>query len=204
MEEWGIPGPKIFLQPIIPVFQYSSTADQAAAKSSEWYCKTWRTVRVAIERLGGSEDLPLPRYMTEHAAGMDIVAAVEAQIVIAPGERALVPTGIAIALPEGYEAQIRPRSGLALKNGVTLVNSPGTIDADYRGEIRIILINHGTEPFVVRRGDRIAQMVVAPFSRVIWDFRQGLSDTARGSGGFGHTGIRPAGPCVLPAFPMDN
>ncbi len=132
------------------------------------------SVRVAIERLGGSEDLPLPRYMTEHAAGMDIVAAVEAQIVIAPGERALVPTGIAIALPEGYEAQIRPRSGLALKNGVTLVNTPGTIDADYRGEIRIILINHGTEPFVVRRGDRIAQMVVAPFSRVIWDFRQGL------------------------------
>jgi len=145
-------------------------------------------VRVAIERLGGSEDLPLPRYMTEHAAGMDIVAAVEAQIVIAPGARALVPTGIAIALPEGYEAQIRPRSGLALKNGVTLANSPGTIDADYRGEIRIILINHGAEPFVVRRGDRIAQMVVAPFSRVVWDFRQGLSETARGSGGFGHTG----------------
>lgn len=146
------------------------------------------SVRVAIERLSGSEDLPLPRYMTVHAAGMDIVAAVEAQIVIAPGERALVPTGIAIALPEGYEAQIRPRSGLALKNGVTLVNTPGTIDSDYRGEIRIILINHGTEPFVVRRGDRIAQMVVAPFSRVIWDFTLGLSDTARGSGGFGHTG----------------
>ena len=143
---------------------------------------------MAIERLSGSEDLPLPRYMTAHAAGMDIVAAVEAEIVIAPGERALVPTGIAIALPEGYEAQIRPRSGLALKNGVTLVNTPGTIDADYRGEIRIILINHGTEPFVVRRGDRIAQMVVAPFSQVIWDFRQGLSDTARGRGGFGHTG----------------
>ena len=143
---------------------------------------------MAIERLVGSEDLSLPRYMTEHAAGMDVVAAVEAQLVIAPGERALVPTGIAIALPEGYEAQIRPRSGLALKNGVTLANSPGTIDADYRGEIRIILINHGTEPFVVRRGDRIAQMVVAPFSRVIWDLHQGLSDTARGSGGFGHTG----------------
>jgi dUTP pyrophosphatase len=126
--------------------------------------------------------------MTEHAAGMDIVAAVEAQIVIAPGERVLVPTGIAIALPEGYEAQIRPRSGLALKNGVTLVNTPGTIDADYRGEIRIILINHGAEPFVVQRGDRIAQMIVAPVSRVTWDFRPGLSDTARGSGGFGHTG----------------
>jgi dUTP pyrophosphatase len=145
-------------------------------------------VRVAIERLGGSEDLPLPRYMTDHAAGMDIVAAVAAEVVIAPGERALIPTGIAIALPEGYEAQIRPRSGLALRNGVTLVNTPGTIDADYRGEIQIIMINHGAESFVVCRGDRIAQMIVAPVSRVTWDLTQGLSDTARGSGGFGHTG----------------
>jgi len=146
------------------------------------------SVHVAIERLSGSEDLPLPRYMTDHAAGMDIVAAVATEIALAPRERALIPTGIAIALPAGYEAQIRPRSGLALRSGVTLVNTPGTIDADYRGEIRIILINHGTEPFVVRRGDRIAQMVVAPVSRVTWDLRQGLSDTARGSGGFGHTG----------------
>ena len=145
-------------------------------------------IRVAIERLSGSEDLPLPRYMTDHAAGMDIVAAVATEIALAPRERALIPTGIAIALPAGYEAQIRPRSGLALRSGVTLVNTPGTIDADYRGEIRIILINHGTEPFVVRRGDRIAQMVVAPVCRVTWDLRQGLSDTARGSGGFGHTG----------------
>jgi dUTP pyrophosphatase len=145
-------------------------------------------VRVAIERLDGSEDLPLPRYMTDHAAGMDIVAAVAAEVVIAPGERALIPTGIAIALPEGYEAQIRPRSGLALRNGVTLVNTPGTIDADYRGEIQIIMINHGAESFVVCRGDRIAQMIVAPVSRVTWDLTQGLSDTARGSGGFGHTG----------------
>ena len=147
-----------------------------------------KPVRVAIERLSGSEDLPLPRYMTDHAAGMDIVAAVTAEIVIAPGERALIPAGIAIALPEGYEAQIRPRSGLALRNGVTLVNTPGTIDADYRGEIQIIVINHGTEPFVVCRGDRIAQMVVAPVSRVLWDLQRGLSVTARGSGGFGHTG----------------
>lgn len=146
------------------------------------------SVHVAIERLSGSEDLPLPRYMTDHAAGMDIVAAVATEISLAPRERALIPTGIAIALPAGYEAQIRPRSGLALRSGVTLVNTPGTIDADYRGEIRIILINHGTEPFVVKRGDRIAQMVVAPVSRVTWDLRQGLSDTARGSGGFGHTG----------------
>lgn len=147
-----------------------------------------KPVRVAIERLSGSEDLPLPRYMTDHAAGMDIVASVKAEIVIAPGERALIPTGIAIALPEGYEAQIRPRSGLALRNGVTLVNTPGTIDADYRGEIQIIVINHGTESFVVCRGDRIAQMVVAPVSRVLWDLQRGLSDTARGRGGFGHTG----------------
>ncbi len=146
------------------------------------------SVRVAIERLGGSEDLPLPRYMTEHAAGMDIVAAVTSDLTISPGGRALVATGIAIALPEGYEAQVRPRSGLALRSGVTLVNTPGTIDADYRGEIQIIMINHGTEPFVVRRGDRIAQMIVAPVSRVSWDLTQGLSDTSRGSGGFGHTG----------------
>jgi dUTP pyrophosphatase len=145
-------------------------------------------VRVAIERLGGSEDLPLPRYMTDHAAGMDLVAAVTGDLTLPPGGRALVATGIAIALPEGYEAQIRPRSGLALRSGVTLVNTPGTIDADYRGEIQIIMINLGTEPFVVRRGDRIAQMIVAPVSRVAWDLTQGLSDTARGSGGFGHTG----------------
>ncbi len=145
-------------------------------------------VRVAIERLNGSEDLPLPCYMTDHAAGMDIVAAVTNDLTILPGERALVATGIAIALPEGYEAQIRPRSGLALRSGVTLVNTPGTIDADYRGEIQIIMINHGAEPFVVRRGDRIAQMIVAPVCRVLWDLKAGLPSSARGSGGFGHTG----------------
>ena len=126
--------------------------------------------------------------MTDHAAGMDIVAAVTEPIVIAPGKRALIPTGIAIALPDGYEAQIRPRSGLALRNGVTLVNTPGTVDADYRGEIKIIIINHGTESFVVCRGDRIAQMVVAPVSRAEWDLQRELPGTARGSGGFGHTG----------------
>jgi len=143
---------------------------------------------VAIERLSGSEDLPLPRYMTDHAAGMDLVAAVQGDLVLPPGQRALVPTGIAIALPQGFEAQIRPRSGLALKHGVTLVNTPGTIDADYRGEIRVILINHGTEPFVVRRGDRIAQMIVAPVCRVRWDLQPGLPATERGDSGFGHTG----------------
>ena len=145
-------------------------------------------IRVAITRLNGSEDLPLPGYMTDHAAGMDLVAAVERELVLSPGQRALVPTGIAIALPEGYEAQIRPRSGLALNSGVTLVNTPGTIDADYRGEIRIILINHGHEAFVVRRGDRIAQMIVAPVCRVRWDVQAALPSTDRGSGGFGHTG----------------
>jgi dUTP pyrophosphatase len=145
-------------------------------------------VRVAIERLDGSQDLPLPRYMTDHAAGMDLVAAVKSELTIPPGERALVATGIAIALPEGYEAQIRPRSGLALRSGVTLVNTPGTIDADYRGEIQIIMINHGAEPFLVRRGDRIAQMIVAPVCRVQWDLKAALPSSARGSGGFGHTG----------------
>ena len=145
-------------------------------------------ISVAITRLSGSEDLPLPGYMTDHAAGMDLVAAVSSDLVLPPGQRALVPTGIAIALPRGFEAQIRPRSGLALKNGITLVNTPGTIDADYRGEIRIILINHGNEPFVVRRGDRIAQMIVAPVCRVRWDVQAALPSTDRGSGGFGHTG----------------
>ena len=145
-------------------------------------------ISVAITRLSGSEDLPLPDYMTDHAAGMDLVAAVENDLVLSPGQRALVPTGIAIALPQGFEAQIRPRSGLALKNGITLVNTPGTIDADYRGEIRIILINHGDEAFVVRRGDRIAQMIVAPVCRVRWDVQAALPSTDRGSGGFGHTG----------------
>jgi dUTP pyrophosphatase len=145
-------------------------------------------IRVAITRLNGSEDLPLPGYMTDHAAGMDLVAAVLEDLVLSPGQRALVPTGIAIALPEGFEAQIRPRSGLALKSGITLVNTPGTIDADYRGEIRIILINHGHEAFVVRRGDRIAQMIVAPVCRVRWDVQAALPSTDRGSGGFGHTG----------------
>lgn len=126
--------------------------------------------------------------MTSHSAGMDLYADLAADAVLHPGERLLVPTGIAIALPEGYEAQIRPRSGLALKYGLSLVNSPGTIDADYRGEIGVILINHGAEPFILKRGERIAQMVVAPFSRVVWDERHELAETRRGAGGFGHTG----------------
>ena len=144
-------------------------------------------VQVKIRRLPGSEDLPLPRYMTGQAAGMDLVAAVTQETRILPGERMLIPSGIALALPEGYEAQIRPRSGLALKHGVTLVNTPGTIDADYRGEIGVLLINHGRAPFAVRRGDRIAQMVVQRVCRVAWLPSETLAATVRGDGGFGHT-----------------
>jgi dUTP pyrophosphatase len=144
-------------------------------------------VTVTIRRLPGNEDLPLPRYMTEHAAGLDVFAAVGQEVSIFPGQREMIPTGLAIALPEGYEAQIRPRSGIAWKHGVTLVNAPGTIDADYRGEIGILLINHGDQPFVVRRGDRIAQMIVQRVCRVQWDVHPELNPTGRGDGGFGHT-----------------
>ncbi len=126
--------------------------------------------------------------MTPHAAGMDLFADLEHDLELMPGARALVPTGIAIALPVGYEAQIRPRSGLAIKHGITLVNAPGTIDADYRGEICVIMINHGSEPFTVRSGDRVAQMVVARFVRAEWLDVAELDETARGGGGFGHTG----------------
>ncbi|OIP89987.1 MAG: deoxyuridine 5'-triphosphate nucleotidohydrolase [Syntrophaceae bacterium CG2_30_49_12] len=145
------------------------------------------TIRVTVQKLPAHDDITLPRYMTEHAAGMDVVAAVGEEEVILPGERKLIPTGIVIALPEGYEAEIRPRSGLALKNGVTLVNSPGTIDADYRGEIGVIMINHGEESFVVRRGDRIAQMVFHRVCRATWVVTNRLDPTSRGDGGFGHT-----------------
>lgn len=144
-------------------------------------------VTISIQRLPGTEDLPLPRYMTAQAAGMDLVAAVEKEVILPPGERALIPTGVTVALPDGYEAQIRPRSGLALRNGVTLLNAPGTIDADYRGEVGIVLVNHGREPFVVRRGDRIAQMVVQRVCRARWAVCEELPPTQRGSGGFGHT-----------------
>ena len=131
---------------------------------------------------------PLPEYMTLHSAGMDLYADLEHELVISPGSRVLVPSGIAIELPDGFEAQIRPRSGLALKHGISLVNSPGTIDADYRGEIGIILINHGSEPYLVRNGERIAQMVFAPFARAELIEVSELGTTERGDGGFGHTG----------------
>jgi len=132
----------------------------------------------------------LPRYMTSHAAGMDLLADLEEPVTLLPGERALIPTGIALALPDGCEAQIRPRSGLALKHGVTLVNTPGTIDPDYRGEIGVILINHGADPFTVHPGDRIAQMIFARFERADLVEVEELEETARGEGGFGHTGVK--------------
>ena len=146
-------------------------------------------VRVALKRLPESEDLPLPSYMTDLAAGADLFAAVREDMTLAPGERALVPTGISIALPRGYEAQIRPRSGLALKSGITCLNTPGTIDADYRGPVAVLLINLGSQPAVIRRGDRIAQMVVSPVWRADFDVVDELPETERGSNGFGSTGV---------------
>ena len=145
-------------------------------------------VRVAVTRLPGAETLDLPAYETELAAGMDLAAAIAEKLTLAPGARAMVPTGIAIALPEGYEAQIRPRSGLAARNGLTVLNAPGTIDADYRGEIKVILANLGDETFTVERDMRIAQMVVAPVTRIAWNEVDTLPDSARGTGGFGSTG----------------
>ncbi|WP_028323976.1 dUTP diphosphatase [Desulfatirhabdium butyrativorans] len=148
------------------------------------------TIRIPIQRLRprASVDIPLPSFMTPLSAGMDICADIEAELVLMPQEIVAIPTGFAIALPEGYEAQIRPRSGLALKYGVTVVNAPGTIDADYRGEIRIALINLGKDPVTIHRGDRIGQMVVQRVIRVDWDEVGRLDDTVRGPGGFGHTG----------------
>lgn len=146
------------------------------------------SINVKIKRIRPEKGNPLPRYMTAHAAGVDLCADLDQELVLEPGERILVPTGIAIELPEGYEAQIRPRSGLALKHGISLVNSPGTIDADYRGEIGVIVINHGNEPFVISNNERIAQMVFAPFTRAVFQDVAQLGETERGEGGFGHTG----------------
>jgi len=145
-------------------------------------------VKVLVKRQEGTEDLPLPRYMTEGSAGMDLLAAVDEPVVLEPGERRMVPSGISIALPVGYEAQVRPRSGLAVRHGVTLLNTPGTIDSDYRGEVCVILVNLGAEPFKVGRGDRIAQMIVAPVVQAEWEEGAELPETRRNSGGFGHTG----------------
>jgi len=145
-------------------------------------------VAVKLQILPHGLGLPLPTYATAESAGVDLAAAVEQALVLPPGERMAVPTGIALALPPGWEGQVRPRSGLALKHGVTILNSPGTIDADYRGEIRVILANLGAAPFTVERGDRIAQLVVAPVGRAEWQVAAELPQTARGAGGFGSTG----------------
>mgnify|MGYP000873108374 CR=1 FL=1 len=141
-----------------------------------------------IKQIDGAKDLPLPAYMTEGAAGMDLYANLPDRTIISQGEIKVVSTGICIALPIGYEAQIRPRSGLAAKYGISIVNSPGTIDADYRGEIKVILINHGDKDFIINRGDRIAQMVINKIEIVHFKVEEILDDTERGSGGFGHTG----------------
>jgi dUTP pyrophosphatase len=151
-----------------------------------------RATTIAIRRLPHGEGLDLPAYATQASAGLDLAAAVGAAVDIAPGGRALIPTGFAIELPAGFEAQVRPRSGLALRHGVTVLNSPGTIDADYRGEIGVLLINHGDATFTVTRGARIAQLVVAPVARVEWRERADLVESGRGEGGFGSTGGVPA------------
>lgn len=147
-------------------------------------------VQIKVARVGcrHSSDLPLPRYMTPHASGLDLYAAVSRDTVVKPGERKLIPTGFAFAIPPGYEAQIRPRSGLALQYGITLLNAPGTIDADYRGEISLIVINHSDKPFVIKRGDRLAQMVINKVYRAEFQEVETLDRTTRDTGGFGHTG----------------
>ena len=146
--------------------------------------------RVAVVRLAHAAGIPLPAYETADAAGMDLRAAVpeDDPLTLKPGERLAVPTGLTIAIPRGFEGQVRPRSGLAIKSGVTCLNSPGTIDADYRGEVRVILINHGAEDVHVRRGDRIAQLLITPVVQAVWDEVETLDETARGAGGFGSTG----------------
>jgi dUTP pyrophosphatase len=145
---------------------------------------------VDIVWLPHGEGLDLPQYQTPHSAGMDLAAAIapDARLKLKPGERAVVPTGLALSLAPGFEAQVRPRSGLAFKHGITCLNTPGTIDADYRGEIKVLLINHGQEEFVIRRGERIAQMIVAPVTQAQWRLVEDLNETPRGEGGFGSTG----------------
>ena len=143
---------------------------------------------IQVIQLPHGQDLPLPKYETSQSAGMDLLAAVDGDVVLKSGERTLIPTGLAFALPAGYEAQVRPRSGLALKSGITMLNSPGTIDADYRGEVGCIVINHSAEDFTITRGMRIAQVVFARYEQITWQAVDSLDETERGSGGFGSTG----------------
>jgi len=146
-------------------------------------------MKIILKRLPHGRDLALPHYATNGAAGLDLIAAIEEEIVLLPGSRAAIPCGIAIELPHGYEAQVRPRSGLALNHGVTVLNAPGTIDSDYRGEVKAILINHGAEPYLIKRGAKIAQMVIAAHEQAQIAESDNLSDSARGAGGFGSTGM---------------
>jgi dUTP diphosphatase len=146
-------------------------------------------MRIAIQRLKHAPDLPLPAYATAGSAGLDLLAAIEGNVMLAPGQYRAVPTGIALALPQGFEAQLRPRSGLALRHGITVLNAPGTIDSDYRGEVTAVLINHGDSHFAITRGMKIAQLVIAPVARVEWAETTDLGATARGEAGFGSTGI---------------
>ena len=148
-----------------------------------------RPISVPVKRLDHGRDLPLPSYATDGSAGLDLMAAIASDIELAPGARELVPSGVTIALPHGFEAQVRPRSGLALKSGITVLNAPGTIDADYRGEIKVLLINHGTVPFRIERGMRIAQLIVAPVVRIGWAEDAPFEASARGAGGYGSTGL---------------
>jgi dUTP pyrophosphatase len=146
-------------------------------------------ISLSIQRLPHGADLPLPHYASEGAAGMDVLAALEQPMQLAPGARAAIPTGLAMAIPHGYEVQVRPRSGLALKQGLTVANAPGTIDSDYRGELKVLLINLGQQPVLIERGMRIAQLVVAPVTRALLHTVDSLDETARGTGGFGSTGV---------------
>ena len=146
-------------------------------------------VKIHIKRLRKDPLVALPQYMTEGSSGMDLFACLQTEVTLQPGERRLIPTGVSVAIPEGFEGQVRPRSGLAIRNGIGLINAPGTIDADYRGEIAALLINFGNEPFTVRNGDRIAQMIISRVFRATWEEVEDLPPTQRQGGGFGHTGI---------------
>ena len=147
------------------------------------------TIRIPVKRLRTDRTVLLPQYMTEGASGMDLFACIDSEVILHPGERRLIPTGVAVAIPEGYEGQVRPRSGLAVRHGIGLVNSPGTIDSDYRGEIAVLLINWGGHSFTVRDGDRIAQMIICRVARAAWQELDELPETQRQGGGFGHTGV---------------
>jgi dUTP pyrophosphatase len=147
-------------------------------------------MKISVRRLPHARDLPLPAYATPGSAGLDLMAAIEREIWLTAGEHVAVPTGIAIALPPGYEAQVRPRSGLAFRHGITVLNAPGTIDSDYRGEVTVLLVNHGKDAFAIARRMKIAQLVVAPYARIEWEESPALDSTERGAGGFGSTGLR--------------